>query len=160
MFIGQLFGEDLYAVMSNAGILIFIITILLLMTEVDKDIIASNDEANFLVQVAQKGDQIRVLSPSTPAQPIFQDEEMVIKNDVASTTTVEQVSGATDTNGAAVLHHDSQIQNNVVADEQSANEAAGSTVDDENKRRGSIEIIASGEEDQSQSNSNDAQTSR
>lgn len=158
MFIGQLFGEDLYAVMSNAGILIFIITILLLMTEVDKDIIASNDEANFLVQVAQKGDQIRVLSPSTPAQPIFEDEEMVIKNDAS--TTVEQVSGATDTNGAAVLHHDSQIQNNVVADEQSANEAAGSTVDDENKRRGSIEIIASGEEDQSQSNSNDAQASR
>lgn len=60
MALGQLFGPALFPIMSNTGILIFIITILLLMAEVDKDIVATHDVACFLVQVAQKGDQIRV----------------------------------------------------------------------------------------------------
>lgn len=80
MAAGQLFGEELYTVMSNAGVLVFIITILLVMIEVDKDIIASNDVAGFLVQVAQKGDQLRVASspvypPTQPPELPFQEEE-------------------------------------------------------------------------------------
>lgn len=60
MAIGQLFGTELYTVMSNAGMLVFIITILLLMAEVDKDIVKTDDIASFLVQVAVKGDQTRM----------------------------------------------------------------------------------------------------
>ncbi len=60
MAIGQLFGSELYTVMSNAGMLVFIITILLLMAEVDKDIVKTDDIASFLVQVALKGDQTRM----------------------------------------------------------------------------------------------------
>ena len=69
MALGQLFGENLYTVMSNAGVLVFIITILLVMKEADKDIIATNDVACFLVQVAQKGDQVRV-APSLLSPPL------------------------------------------------------------------------------------------
>ena len=68
MAIGQLFGTELYTVMSNAGMLIFIITILLLMAEVDKDIVKTDDIASFLVQVAQKGDQTR-MSTFTQTRP-------------------------------------------------------------------------------------------
>ena len=82
MAVGQLFGEELYTVMSNTGVLIFVITILLLMAEVDKDIVATNDVASFLVQVAQKGDQIRV-EENVAAQPSLQppDEEEKTQDD-------------------------------------------------------------------------------
>lgn len=52
--------------MSNAGMLVFIITILLLMAEVDKDIVKTDDIATFLVKVAEKGDRTRM---STFTQP-------------------------------------------------------------------------------------------
>ena len=68
MAVGQLFGQELYTVMSNAGMLVFIMTILLLMAEVDKDIVATNDIASFLVQVALKGDRTR-MSTFTQPQP-------------------------------------------------------------------------------------------
>lgn len=61
MAIGQLFAANLYTFMSNLGVLIFIITILLLMAEVDKDMVATNDVACFLAAVAQKGDEIRII---------------------------------------------------------------------------------------------------
>lgn len=61
----QLFTEKLYTIMSNAGLLVFIITIILVMTEIDKDMIATNDVAWFLVSVAKSGDQIRVVDPVT-----------------------------------------------------------------------------------------------
>lgn len=70
MVIGQLFADNLYTIMSNAGMLIFVITILIVMKEVDKDMIANNDVACFLVQVAQKGDEIRVCPPSQPEEKI------------------------------------------------------------------------------------------
>jgi len=70
MTFGQLFGEKLYTVMSNAGVLVFIITILLVMKEADKDIIATNDVACFLVQVAQKGDQVRVAPSLLSSHPL------------------------------------------------------------------------------------------
>ena len=59
----QFFGENLYNIMSNAGVLIFVVTILLLMSEVDKDMVANENIASFLVKVARKGDELRV-SPS------------------------------------------------------------------------------------------------
>mmetsp|Transcript_23505 Transcript_23505/g.42207 ORF Transcript_23505/g.42207 Transcript_23505/m.42207 type:complete len:280 (+) Transcript_23505:857-1696(+) len=62
MGVGQFFDEKLYTIMSNAGMLIFIITILLLMGEVDKDMVVADDVAWFLVTVAKKGDQIRVVN--------------------------------------------------------------------------------------------------
>lgn len=65
---GQIFGPKLYPVMSNAGILIFVITLLALMAEVDKDIVETHNVANFLVQVGQIGDEISV-TPHPRAVP-------------------------------------------------------------------------------------------
>lgn len=80
MAVGQLFSEELYTVMSNAGMLSFIITLLLVMMEVDKDINASNDVACFLVQLAQKGDQMRITSPTyiqPPGElPVHEEEKL------------------------------------------------------------------------------------
>ena len=66
--------------MSNAGMLIFIITILILMKEVDKDMIANHDVACFLVQVAQKGDESRVCVSSQPEERV--QEERTTTNTV------------------------------------------------------------------------------
>ncbi|KAL3797846.1 hypothetical protein HJC23_006884 [Cyclotella cryptica] len=72
MAVGQIFGPALYPVMSNTGILLFIITLLALMAEVDKDIVATHDVACFLVQVAKKGDEISVTAQSRAAQSVRQ----------------------------------------------------------------------------------------
>lgn len=72
MATGQIFGPKLYPVMSNAGILLFVITLLALMAEIDKDIVATNDVARFLVQVAKKGDEISVTATSRAAQSVRQ----------------------------------------------------------------------------------------
>ena len=65
--------------------LIFITTILALMAEVDKDIVATQEVVtNFLVQVAQKGDQIRVSQSRTFAQEQIRStphDEQSEKND-------------------------------------------------------------------------------
>ncbi len=96
MAAGQLFTEQLYPVMSNTGILIFIITIEAVMVEVDKDIVAIENEASFLVCVALKGDQISVARPSVIEQRnndntvLLQDEETpTIMADQADTDTEE-----------------------------------------------------------------------
>jgi hypothetical protein len=68
MGVGQMFGEHLYTIMSNAGVLIFVITILQLMNEVDKDMVANDEVASFLVQVARKGDEIRVFPSPEPEE--------------------------------------------------------------------------------------------
>jgi len=103
MFVGQLFGEELYTVMSNLGILIFIITILLLMAEVDKDIVKSNDEACFLVQVAQIGDQIRVASSADTRQ----QQQQIIESNFHD----EESPIASNDNNAGV-QNDTSITNN------------------------------------------------
>jgi len=80
--VGQLFGTELYTVMSNAGMLVFIITILLLMAEVDKDIVKTDDIASFLVQVAQKGDRTRMSTFTQPRRdPPSRKEERQMNND-------------------------------------------------------------------------------
>ena len=78
-----MFGTELYTIMSNAGMLVYIITILLRMAEVDKDIVKTDDIASFLVQVAQKGDRTRMstftqLRRDTPRR----NEERQMNNDV------------------------------------------------------------------------------
>lgn len=78
MAAGQVFGEELYTIMSNAGILIFIITILCCMVEVDKDMVATHDVACFLVSVGKKGDEIRIVDPAPitlPVQPQLEVHE-------------------------------------------------------------------------------------
>lgn len=72
MAVGQIFGPALYPVMSNTGILLFIITLLALMAEVDKDIVATHDVACFLVQVAKKGDEISVTAQCRATQSVRQ----------------------------------------------------------------------------------------
>jgi hypothetical protein len=96
MAAGQLFSEKLYPIMSNTGLLIYIITVEAVMVEVDKDIVAIENEASFLVCVALKGDQISVVRPTNGAvEPQQQNEETptVTDNaDVASTNDVTEPS--------------------------------------------------------------------
>jgi len=93
MAAGQLFGENLYPVMSNTGILIFIITIEAVMVEVDKDIVAIENEASFLVCVALKGDEISVARPGTVEQRIHDEETPTIISDQADTDGAEVGGG-------------------------------------------------------------------
>eukprot|EP00984_Skeletonema_dohrnii_P038867 scaffold42618_cov216-Skeletonema_dohrnii-CCMP3373.AAC.2 len=86
MAAGQLFAEQLYPVMSNTGILIFIITIEAVMVEVDKDIVAIENEASFLVCVALKGDQISVARPSMAEQQQQQRNDTVLLQDEETPT--------------------------------------------------------------------------
>jgi hypothetical protein len=82
MAVCQLFGTELYTVMSNVGMLVFIITILLLMAEVDKDIVKTDDIASFLVQVAQKGDRTRMSTFTHPRRDHpSRKEERPMNND-------------------------------------------------------------------------------
>jgi len=58
----QIFGYPPYfPCTSNLGLIIFIISILLLMVEVDKDMVAADQFADFLAQVAKKGDRISAI---------------------------------------------------------------------------------------------------
>ena len=72
MGVGQVFGPELYPVMSNAGILLFIITLLALMAEVDKDMVATHNVAGFLMQVAKVGDSISVTARPRAVQSVRQ----------------------------------------------------------------------------------------
>jgi len=63
--IGQLFYERWYPFTSNLGILIYTITLLALMKEIDKDIIETAEFTDFLKQVALKGNSISILNNST-----------------------------------------------------------------------------------------------
>ena len=146
MFVGQLFGEELYTVMSNAGILIFIITILLLMAEVDKDIVKSNDEACFLVQVAQIGDQIRVASSADTRQQQqqiiesnFHDEESPIasndnnagvQNDTSITNNENDKQNASDTSATRPVQSTSE-DNEKINDAEAPDSTTGQKEDQE-----------------------------
>lgn len=63
--IGQLFYERWYPFTSNLGLLIYTITLLVLMKEIDKDIIQTAEFMDFLKQVALKGNSISILNNST-----------------------------------------------------------------------------------------------
>jgi hypothetical protein len=96
MAAGQLFSEKLYPIMSNTGLLIYIITVEAVMVEVDKDIVAIENEASFLVCVALKGDQISVVRPTNGVVEHQQQNEetpTVTDNvDVASTNNATEPS--------------------------------------------------------------------
>ena len=64
----QIFGYPPYfSCTSNLGLLIFIVSILLLMVEVDKDMVAADEFADFLAQVARKGDKTSVTKKASAA---------------------------------------------------------------------------------------------
>lgn len=141
MAVGQLFGEELYTVMSNAGVLIFIITILLVMAEVDKDIVNANDVACFLVQVSQKGDQIRVSRsiayPSAQPQqhdPPFQEEEKRAEDEEhGPDTTGAAIPVETPSNSERVgnLAHDEKKEEKTAQEASSNSPAISSTLDED-----------------------------
>ena len=123
MAAGQLFAEQLYPIMSNTGILIFIITIEAVMVEVDKDIVAIENEASFLVCVALKGDQISVARPSVMGQ--LQDEE---------TPTIipdQQPHDDTDTTGEAVQQDGGVASSDLAEDSEDQNQIEENFQDEE-----------------------------
>lgn len=82
MAVGQIFGPALYPVMSNAGILIFVIALLALMAEVDKDMIATHNVASFLMQVGKMGDQISVTARPRAVPSVRQAYHMGKPNNI------------------------------------------------------------------------------
>jgi len=139
MAVGQLFGEELYTVMSNAGMLIFIITILLLMVEVDKDINATTDVAYFLRVVAQKGDQIRIVT-SSAMQPQhdspFHEEEKRPEDDEENSPSVLIDNGTKGdgNDGALPLDHDEEAPSN----SREADQADDEIVEDTTAQKASL----------------------
>lgn len=120
MAAGQLFAEQLYPVMSNTGILIFIITIEAVMVEVDKDIVAIENEASFLVCVALKGDQISVARPSMAEQQQQRNDTVLLQDEETPTITSDQADtiDAVDVQAGGVVssnlvESDGQIQSDV-----------------------------------------------
>jgi len=65
---GQLFAESWYPFTSNLGLLIFVITVLMLQTEIDKDVNITAEFTDFLHRVAKKGD-------ATIVQPDMDDDD-------------------------------------------------------------------------------------
>lgn len=102
-----MFGEHLYTIMSNAGVLIFVITILQLMNEVDKDMVANDEVAFFLVQVARKGDEIRVAPSSRTNErgghPRGEDEEKSEERGLAVVSSCDANNGRSEESSLAVL---------------------------------------------------------
>uniref|UniRef100_A0A7S4RTW4 Transmembrane protein n=2 Tax=Ditylum brightwellii TaxID=49249 RepID=A0A7S4RTW4_9STRA len=60
LFIGECFSEKWYPISSNTGFVLFIISYLHLMTEVDKDMKAASEFVEFLSQVKDTGDAFSV----------------------------------------------------------------------------------------------------
>lgn len=60
--IGQLFYQRYYQLTSNLGLLIYTLTLLVLMREIDKEIFNTVEFTEFLKQVAVKGNQISFLN--------------------------------------------------------------------------------------------------
>ena len=57
---GQLFSVTYYPITSNTGFFIYVLTLVLLMVEIDKDIVKTAELTDFLERVAKKGDEISV----------------------------------------------------------------------------------------------------
>jgi len=109
MAAGQLFTEQLYPVMSNTGVLIFIIAIEAVMVEVDKDIVAIENEASFLVCVALKGDQISVARPSVIEQRNNNDTTVLLQDEETPTIMADQA----DTDTEEVLQAEGGVSSNL-----------------------------------------------
>lgn len=57
---GQLFGDRWYTAMSNIGQVSFVLSIILEMKEVDKELVAEADFEEFLNEVEAYGDRISI----------------------------------------------------------------------------------------------------
>lgn len=77
--IGQLFYESWYPITSNLGLLIYTITLLVLMREIDKDIIKTAEFTAALNQVALKGNQISVLNDGTICGKISDKNQRILE---------------------------------------------------------------------------------
>lgn len=58
--IGQFFTVGWFAISSNAGFLVYTVTLILLMKQIDRDIVSFAEFTDFLHQVAKKGNEISV----------------------------------------------------------------------------------------------------
>mmetsp|Transcript_4931 Transcript_4931/g.6030 ORF Transcript_4931/g.6030 Transcript_4931/m.6030 type:complete len:347 (+) Transcript_4931:80-1120(+) len=58
--VGQFFTAKWFAVTSNSGLLVYTITLILLMRQIDRDIVSFAEFTDFLHQVAKKGNEITV----------------------------------------------------------------------------------------------------
>lgn len=58
--VGQLLSAPWFAVSSNAGLLVYTITLIMLIKQIDRDIVAFIEFTGFLRQVAKKGNEINV----------------------------------------------------------------------------------------------------
>mmetsp|Transcript_2017 Transcript_2017/g.2913 ORF Transcript_2017/g.2913 Transcript_2017/m.2913 type:complete len:403 (+) Transcript_2017:247-1455(+) len=58
--IGQLFSTEWYPFTSNFGFLVYTVTILFLMGEIDKDVVSTTDFTDFLREAAKQGNKISV----------------------------------------------------------------------------------------------------
>jgi hypothetical protein len=60
--VGQIFNVSWFAVSSNTGLLIYTITLILLVRQIDRDIVSFLEFTDFLSQVAIKGNENTVQS--------------------------------------------------------------------------------------------------
>ncbi len=73
LFIGYLISGWWFPLTSNAGQLVYTITLILLMRQIDRDIVAFAEFTDFLHQVAKKGNEFTVqnvlVSPASAVRP-------------------------------------------------------------------------------------------
>jgi hypothetical protein len=62
LWIGQLFYPKFYSITSNIGLLVYTLSILVLMKEIDKEVTRTVEFTDFLKQVAKKGNEISVMN--------------------------------------------------------------------------------------------------
>merc|ERR1719491_2239085 len=109
------------SVKLNAEQLVYVITILLLMTEVDKDMIANADIARFLAGVAHKGDQMRIMDPPSPnstrSRP-DEEEKTAECDDDLDTEHDDTVSQQTEETSRSPLLKEIGTTNSLPADEE------------------------------------------
>lgn len=60
LIVGHFFDAKWFAVTSNCGVLIYTVTLILLMRQIDRDIVSFAEFTDFLHQVAKKGNEITV----------------------------------------------------------------------------------------------------
>lgn len=100
---GQVAPEEWYPLTSNIGLLIFVITLLLLMAEVDKDMVAADNFGVFLTEVAAMGDKItvrRVMEEDTRNEDSMIEDSFVVNtanggdtHEVVNSNTVNEQPG-------------------------------------------------------------------
>ncbi len=88
--VGQFFGSIWFAVTSNFGLLIYTITLILLMRQIDRDIVSFAEFTDFLHQVAKKGNEITVHNVIEAANRDGSNAEL--KNNIQGLSLPEEVN--------------------------------------------------------------------